>query len=120
MIKKSLSISSWVVHGVYAGLCLVMIVIFLLSEACYPTNYEMSANLSQIAGIGGALLSFFPFWLLGFGLNIALFVTHITDKAERKTSRIVCQSVHTVLCVAVNIMLWCSAFAVFITATGGV
>ena len=120
MTKKFLSISSWTVYGTYALLCLALIAIFVLSEALYPTNYDLSATLAQIAGIGCALLSFFPFWIAGLALNVASLIAQITEKTERKTSRIVWHIVRTVLCLVVCVLLWLNAFAVFITATGGV
>lgn len=120
MNNKFLSISSWVVHGAYALFCLAIIAIFALSRAFYPIHYDMSATLDQIAGIGGALLSFFPFWLFGLGLNVALFVAHITDKAQRQTSKFVWHIPRTILCLIGCVLLWLNAVAVFITATGGV
>ena len=120
MSKKFLSISSWVVHGAYALFCLAIIAIFALSRAFYPIHYDLSATLDQIAGIGGALLSFFPFWLFGLGMNVALFVAHVADKAERKVSKMVWHIVRTGLCLVGCVLLWLNAFAVFMTATGGV
>ena len=120
MIKKILSISSWAVHGAYALLCLAIIAIFALSRAFYPANYDLSATLDQIAGIGGALLSFFPFWIAGSALNIVSLVAQIADKTNRKTNKIVWHIVRTVLCLIGCVLLWMNAFAVFMTATGGV
>ena len=120
MTRKIISISSWVVHSAYALFCLAIIAIFVLSETFYPANHNLSATLAQIAGIGGALLSFFPFWLFGLGLNVALFVAHITDKAERQTSKFVWYILRTILCLIGCVLLWLNAVAVFITATGGV
>ena len=120
MSKKFLSISSWVVHGAYALFCLAIIAIFALSETFYPANYDLSATLDQIAGIGGALLSFFPFWIAGSALNIVSLVAQIADKTDLKTNKIVWHIVRTVLCLVGCILLWLNAFAVFMTATGGV
>lgn len=120
MTKKILSVSSWVVHGVYALLCLAMTVIFMLSEAYYPSNYNLSVNLAKVARIGSAFATFIPFWVLGLGFNTALLLTHITDKKERKASKIVLQSIRTVLCPVLCVVMWLITIYVFIGATGGV
>ena len=120
MSKKFLSISSWVVHGAYALFCLAIIAIFALSKAFYPIHYDLSATLDQIAGIGGALLSFFPFWIAGSAFNIVSLVTLIADKSDRKTNEIVWHIPRTILCLIGCVLLWLNAVAVFITATGGV
>ena len=89
-------------------------------------TYWMVKNTSddiwraKVAGIGSAFATFIPFWVLGLGFNTALLLTHITDKKERKASKIVLQSIRTVLCLAVGVAMWLITVYVFVGATGGV
>lgn len=120
MTKRILSISSWVVHGVYALLCLAEITICALYTAYYPINFELARSLAGIAVYGFGFVSFAPFMPIGLGLNTGLLVTHIVDKKERKASKIVWQSIRTALCPVLCIVLWMITCIAFVEATGGV
>ena len=120
MIKKILSISSWAVHGAYALLCLTVIVFCALYSAYYPANFEVARDLAGIALFGVCFISFVPLSPIGLGLNTGLLIAHIIDKKERKASKIVWQSIRTVLSTALCIALWMITVVMFVEATGGV
>lgn len=120
MVKRILSISSWVVHGLYLLLCLAEIAFCALYTTYFSINFELARYLAGIALYGFGFVSLAPFMLIGLGLNAGLLVTHIVDKKERKASKIVWQSAKTALCPILCIVLWMITCIAFVEATGGV
>ncbi len=120
MTKKILSISSWAVHGLYLLLCLAELAICALYTAYYPINFELARSLAGIALYGFGFVSIAPFIPIGFGLNAGLLIAHIIGKKERKTSKIVWQSIRTALCPVLCLGLWMITCIAFVEATGGV
>lgn len=118
MSKKILSISSWVAHGAYVALCLTVILLCMLYRAYSPTDFSSDYAWLALDMMGWATL--IPFMPIGFILNAILLVLHITDKKEKKTSKIVWQSVRTALCPVLCVVLWLITVFIFVHATGGV
>ena len=118
MTKKILSVSSWVVHGVYALLCLTVIVLCALYQAYFPTDFSSDCAWLALDMMGWA--TFIPCMPIGVVLNAILLALHIADKKERKTSRIVWQSIRTALCPVLCVVLWLITVFIFVGATGGV
>ena len=118
--NKTLSILSWVVHGLYLLLCLAEIAICVLYTTYFPINFELAKSLAGIALYGFGFVSLAPFMPIGLGLNAGLLIAHIVDKKERKASKIIWQSARTALCPVLCIVLWMITCIAFVEATGGV
>ena len=119
MTKKILSVSSWVVHGVYVALCLTVIVLCtLFSQAYLPTDFSYDCAWLALDMMGWA--TFIPCMPIGFILNAILLALHIADKKERKTSKIVWQSIRTALCPVLCVVMWLITVYIFVWTTGGV
>ena len=118
MTKKILSVSSWIVHGAYALLCLTVILLCVLYRAYFPTDFSSDSAWLALDMMGWATM--IPCMPIGFVLNAILLVLYIADKKERKTSKIVWQSIRTALCPVLCIVLWLITMFIFVHATGGV